>query len=161
MLAGGNARRAVFIALCGITLAACAGTGIGFPTAAPPFDQMAYQNAVSAKFETLALVDRAGDRYAVRKVDADTAAANIEKAYAYAAGQANNQLAIQAWERIRDPQGGSAGGFLRFWREKNTLPPTYRSEKRRQLTAHFDYVICIEANKQAATACPSPFGPGS
>jgi hypothetical protein len=154
MAQGQRKARGGLVLAVALFLAGCGTPGLG------PFDQRAYENAVSVKFETLGLVDRAGERFTVRKAEADQLSLHIETAYAYASGLPNNQLSTQAWQVIRDPQGGSAGGFLRLWRDKGSLPASYRTEKKRQLAQQFDYVVCLEANKQAPATCPNPIGTG-
>jgi hypothetical protein len=138
----------------------------GCQTLLPEFSAEAFRNATSLKVDTLAMVDRAGERFANRRADAEGLRQRLDAAAEFAKGLPNNQLAAQQWEVIRDPQGGSAGGFLRLWQEKGTLPPRYRAEKKAQLARQFDLVICLEANKQAPRGCadavgePLPAGPG-
>jgi hypothetical protein len=156
-----NTLRGLAIALAAASMAGCAGMSIpGFSggVVSAPFDQQAYQNAADVKALTLSVVDRAGDRYASRRTEAEALQAAIDRAYTYASAQPNNQLAIQAWSVVRNPQGGSVGEYLAQWQRRGTLPPAYRNEKRRQLAQQVDYVVCIEANKQNPTACANPFG---
>lgn len=160
MQIGANAIRGLIIAVAALFLAACGGVsipGFGGPVSAP-FDQQAYQNAADVKAMTLAIVDRAGDRFSSRRAEVDALQAAIDKGSSYASAQPNNEIAVRAWSMIRNPQGGSVGGYLALWQAKGTLPPLVRNDKKRQLAAHVDYLVCIEANKQNPTVCPSPFG---
>ena len=159
MLISRNTMRAFGVALMALVLAACAGIpAIPGSPASAPFDQLAYQNAANVKAQALALIDRAGEKYATRRAEAEALIAEIDRAYSYAQSRPNNQIATQAWEVIRNPQGGSVVAYVRTWQQRGSLPPAFRLEKRRQLAGHLDYVVCIEANKQTPTACGGPPG---
>jgi hypothetical protein len=156
MLISRNTMRGIAFALMALVLGACAGIpGIGTPASAP-FDQQAYQNAVNVRAQALVLIDRAGERYATHRVAVEALMVEIDRAYSHAQSRPNNQIATQAWEVIRNPQGGSLANYLLRWRERGVLAAGVRTERRAQIAAHLDYVVCIEANKQAPTACPNP-----
>jgi hypothetical protein len=121
--------------------------------ATAPFDPAAYQTAVQLKFETLALIDRASERYAAHKASAEALAGKYAAAYDAAAQLAGNQATAEQWLAIRDPQGASAGGVLQSWKQKGPLRPAVRAEKKRAVTRHFDRLICLEAGKQTASDC--------
>lgn len=130
----------------------------GCQSVLPEFNVEAFRNATALKVETLALVDRSGERFASRRTEAEALRTKLDAAFEFARGLPNNQLAAQQWQIIRDPQGGSAGGFLRLWQEKGTLPPRFRTSQKALLARHFDMVICLEANKQAPRGCADAVG---
>jgi hypothetical protein len=113
----------------------------------------AYKNATTLKAEVGAMVDKSGDAYASREDEVEALTTKIDAAYEFAAGLPDNALSTGQWQRMRDPEGGLYGGFVRLWREKTKTSPFYRKEKKKQLGAAFDYIICLEVNKRRARAC--------
>jgi hypothetical protein len=124
-------------------------TGCGTAT----FDPGEYQTAVQLKYETLSLLDRTGERYAARKTDAETLQSKYAAASDSAAKHTGREQIIEMWQAIRDPLGGSAGTVLQTWKDSGPLKPAVRAERKRQIAAHFDRLICLEASKQVAKDC--------
>jgi hypothetical protein len=112
-----------------------------------------YKNATTLKAEVAGLIDKSGERFSSRRREVETVSTKIDAAYEFAAGLPSNQIAAQQWQLIRDPAGGLYGDFIATWRRAGTLSPAFRTEKKRQIGQAFDYVICLEANKQAAASC--------
>jgi hypothetical protein len=115
----------------------------------------AYKNATTLKAETLSLIDKAGDSYGSRRIEAEALTTKVDAAYEFAAGLPNNQISAQQWQILRNPDGNLYGGFVRLWRKAGKLGDVYRSEKKAQLAAAFDYIICLEANKKDSKSCSS------
>jgi hypothetical protein len=113
----------------------------------------AYKNATTLKAEVAGLIDKSGERFATRKAEVEALTTRINAAYEFAAGLPNNQIAAAQWQLIRDPAGGLYGDFVAIWMRAGTLSPAFRAEKKRQIGQAFDYLICLEANKQAPTSC--------
>ena len=122
------------------------------------FDTAAFQNAVQLKFETLALIDKSGNKFAAHKTEVDALTAKYESAFDAASKTPANQAVAQAWQVIRGAQSGSAGEYFHTWRQRGTLRPVIRAEKKAQIGRHFDYVICLETAKQGGPACTNPLG---
>src|SRR5262245_11648570 len=106
----------------------------------------AYKSATTLKAEVAALVDKSDDDYASHAAEVDTLSIKIDAAYEFAAGLPNNTISTQQWQLMRDPEGGLYGGFVRVWKEKGMTSAFYRKEKKKQLEAAFDYIICLEVN---------------
>lgn len=123
------------------------------------FDAAAYKNAVDLKYETLALIDKGGGRYAAHRSQAEALTTRLDAAYVESAKIANNQAAEAQWKTIVDPGGNSAGAFLSTWKNRGAVSSAYRAEKKRIVTRHFDYVICLESSKQTAGSCVNPGAP--
>jgi hypothetical protein len=113
----------------------------------------AYKNATTLKAETEALVDKSAQPYGSSKKDIDALTTKINAAYEFAAGMPFNQISAQQWQILRDPNGTLYGEFLRVWKQQNTLGAGFRTEEKAQLDEAFDYIICLEANKQAPKVC--------
>ena len=43
---------------------------------------------------------------------------------------------------------------MEHWRNVGSVGAVYRKDKEAQINRAFDYIICLEANKQAPTVCP-------
>jgi hypothetical protein len=115
----------------------------------------AYKNATTLKAQTAGLVDKSGQKFTdhVREVEALTTQLNA--ALEFAAGIPNNELSAQQWRILVNPDGGLYGEFVSSWRTQRTTSPGYRTEKKRQLNRAFDYIICLEVNKQESKKCSS------
>ena len=145
--------RGVWVLLLGsLLLAGCA------TLAPPPFDPVAYQNDVQLKFETLALIDKSGDKFAAHQGEVQALLASYDRAVESAGKTESNLATAQAWQVIRGPN--SAGGYFQMWQQtKKSLSPRFRSEKRAQIARHFDYLICLEVARPGATSattCDNP-----
>lgn len=137
-------KRYIALAIAGLIL-----TGCGTVT----FDPGQYQTAVQLKYETLSLLDRTGERYAARRIDADSLLSRYASAADAAGKQPGNEQVIEMWQAIRDPLGGSAGTAIQLWKDKGPLKPGARAERKRLIASHFDRLICLESSKQAAKDC--------
>ena len=126
--------------------------------AVPQFDTAAFQNAVQLKFETLALIDKSGDKFAAHQSSVAALTAKYDSAFDAASKNESNQAVAQAWQVIRGAQSGSAGEYFQTWKQRGTLRPVIRAEKKAQIGRHFDYVICLETAKQGGPACTNPLG---
>jgi hypothetical protein len=126
------------------------------PACAPvqaPFNPVAQSNAAGLKAQTLALLDTAGDPYDSHVAEVDALTARIDAAASLAAASPANGLAARQWAVLRDPARGLYGGTLQLWRTQGTLSPAFRDQKKIQIGRAFDYILCLEANKQRAQAC--------
>jgi hypothetical protein len=113
-----------------------------------PYDQAAYDKATGAKAEALALMGKATGSYAAQQRQIEEVSLNLDKAYEYDRGRASNTETIKQWEILRDPDGHLFGGFLRRWREKDSLSQEYIKEKKRDIADAFDQIIGLERGKR-------------
>ncbi len=117
------------------------------------FSPEAYKNATSLKARSLSLIDRSGTPYSSLADQVETLMTDIDAAYEYSNGLPNNEISAQQWIIMRSPEEGLMGDFVAFWKENSTTRPFYREEKKKQVAQGFDYIICLEVNKQKASAC--------
>jgi len=134
-------------ALALVLLAACASIS--------PYDQAAYEKAVDAKVDTLALMAKATESYASHQKDVDALNLELDKAYEYDKGRPNNALTVQQWDLLLDPHSGLVVDFFQEWQADGTLKPAYVADKRAQVGSAFDQIIGLEAGKTK----PSPTQP--
>lgn len=116
----------------------------------------AYKNATSLKAETGALIDKSGEPYARHVEDVDELTVKINSAYEFSAGTPRNAISAAQWNILRDPDGNLYGGFVSTWKDEGTTSAAYRKAKKRQVNRAFDYIICLEANKQTFKPCGPP-----
>lgn len=136
------------------TLPACA-------PMSPPFNPVVQSNTATLKVDTLALLDRSGDFYAEHAAEVDALTARIDAAAAVASSTPQNALAARQWDVLRDPDRALWGGTIKLWKAQNTLGLSFREEKKIQVRRAFDYILCLEANKQRAQSCGDVQGGGA
>lgn len=113
----------------------------------------AYKNATTLKAETAALIDKSGESYSLHKEEVEALNTKINAAYEFAAGIPHNEITAAQWQIVRDPNRDLYGGYIRDWKRAGTVSPAFREAKKIQIGRAFDFIICLEANKQAAQQC--------
>jgi hypothetical protein len=127
----------------------------------PAFNPVVQSNTVGLKTDTLALLDKAGDRYAEHAAETDALTARINAAATVASSIPQNSLAARQWDLLRDPDRALYGGTITLWRTQDTLGLAFREEKKIQIGRAFDYILCLEANKRQAQSCGDVQGGGA
>lgn len=123
-----------------VILTACTSTSI--------FNQRAYEQNISIKVESLVLMDKADQPYSNHIDKVEKLKLDIEKAYQYAIGLPNNDETVAQWEIITDPERNSIIGFLKRWKNENTLGRTFIENAMILISDHFDQVIELESGKR-------------
>ena len=129
---------------------------LGCGTTTAPFDPAVQQNAEQLKVQTLALIDKSGNKFTASQKDVTALVARIDAAASAAAGVAMNEPVTVAWGVIRGPQSGSAVEYFNTWKQRSAMRPAIRAEKKAQIGRHFDYLICLEAAKSTGSTCNNP-----
>jgi hypothetical protein len=106
---------------------------------------MAYQQAISLKVDSLALMGKATQPYVDHETEVETLMLRIEKAYEYARGRPNNQFMTQQWEILKDPERNLLGGFIKRWHDEGSLSVSFVIEAKRQISSAFDQIIGLES----------------
>lgn len=112
-----------------------------------PFNQTAYEYATSLKVEALALMDKATEPYSTHQEEINEFMMEVEKAYEYAKGRPKNEISSQQWERLKDPNKNLLGGFMKRWKEKETLKKTFIQGAKGIVSDAFDTIIGLESGK--------------
>ncbi len=139
-------RRMLALILLPLALAACDPLIGGYSAEA-------YKNATSLKARSLAMIDRAGRSYASQQADIAALMTDIDAAYEFSKGLPRNRISARQWQLMRDPDEGLMGGFVAGWRRNGTVGGFFRGEKKTQIARAYDYIICLEVNKQRAAPC--------
>jgi hypothetical protein len=111
------------------------------------YDQAAYQHAVNAKVDTLALMSEATADYDDHQKGIESLMKELDKAYEYDRGRPLNTVTVAQWTILRDPDRNLLGGFLKIWKEKGSLGPTFVAERKDQVADAFDQIIQLESGK--------------
>jgi hypothetical protein len=120
-----------------------------------PYSLDAYKNATDLKAETQALIGESGEPYSQHTTDVKALSVKLDAAYEFANGIPKNQISATQWKILVDPNGNLIGGFLRTWSSQGTTSPAYQQEKKAQIGRAFDFIACLEVNKQQAKSCSS------
>ncbi len=145
-LLGPGLRRILALLLLPVALAACDPLIGGYSAEA-------YKNATSLKARSLAMIDRAGRSYASQQNGVEALMTDIDAAYEFANGLPKNRISAAQWQLMRDPDEGLMGGFVAGWKRNRTVGAFFRNERKQQIARAYDYIICLEVNKQKATPC--------
>ena len=111
----------------------------------PNFDKTAYEKAVSLKVDSLALMESSTEPYVTHEGEVKVLTLRLEKAYEYAKGKPKNQIITKQWAIINDPEKHQIGGFLKRWKEKETLSKLFVNEAKKTIANGFDQVIGLES----------------
>ena len=125
--------------LCLLALASCRTISL--------FDQAAYENAVSAKVDTLVLMGKATGSYSAHQKEIEAVKRELEKAYEYDLGRPLNKITAAQWQILLDPNRDLVGGFLKMWKNNDSLGATFIAEKKLQIAEAFDQIIGLESGK--------------
>ena len=116
----------------------------------------AYKNATTLKADVAGLVSQSTDAYSNHTNDIKNLTLKLNEAYEFSKGEANNETSTAQWELLLKPDGALYYGFLSKWMEHGSLNTTQVGNWKTLLDRAFDYIICLEANKQSSSACPKP-----
>jgi hypothetical protein len=116
------------------------------------YDQAAYEHAVNAKVDTLALVGKATEPYASNVKGIEALNLELNKAYEYDKGRPLNQKTLQLWEQLLvektdDPDSGIYPRFLHIWQRQGTISSAAVTGKQQRIALAFDEIIGLESGK--------------
>lgn len=131
------------LAPLGILLLALAGCA---PSIAP-FSEHAYEQAVSLKVESLALMGAATEPFGDHADAVEALRTELEKAHQFALGRPKNEISAQQWAILTAPDRNLLGGFLARWEAQDSLSPVFVSEAQRLVADAFDTIIGLESGK--------------
>jgi hypothetical protein len=129
----------VLLFFAGIVLSSCSSVSV--------FSPEAYQQAVNLKVESLDLMSFATLPYPEFEEEVAFLNTGLDKAYEYAKGRPNNEFSTQQWEILIDPDGNLLGGFLKRWKEEDTLSSMFVTEMQGLVGDAFDTIIGLESGK--------------
>jgi len=111
------------------------------------FSEQAYQQAVTLKIESLAVMDEAHEPFDSHHDEVTELKKQLEIAHEYAKGRPNNQITTRQWEILADSSRNLLGGFLKRWKDSGTLSATFIQEAKGLVSDGFDTIIGLESGK--------------
>lgn len=116
---------------------------------ANPYSAEAFRQATSIKAKSLALIEKGTEPYSTHKTTADALLVEIAEAYEFARGrgQKTSDEAAQQWAIVRDPEGGSVGGFINEWKSRGRMSAFTVEELGPVIALQFDRIIELETGR--------------
>jgi hypothetical protein len=112
-----------------------------------PFNQYSFDETARLKVESLSLIRKAKQPYAVHAQKADSVMAGMNSAYRDALLRSKNLESLKQWEILLDPEQGSLAGTIRKWKWSGTLPADTIAAARKRIARNFDEISRLEGNK--------------
>ncbi len=109
------------------------------------YDKIAYQQVTSIKVDSLAIMEKAVEKYPVHEACVYELMIEIEKAYEYAKGRPKNEIVTRQWEILKDPDRHLLGGFISRWKNKGQLSTVFVREAKNNIAKAFDQIIGLES----------------
>ncbi|PHS08814.1 MAG: hypothetical protein COA88_06190 [Kordia sp.] len=126
---------------CSILITSCGSIKIAI------YDQYSYQQEVSLKIETKALLEHATEEYAIYKDQITHVLLEMEKMEEYEKNKPDNAISYQMWHLMTDADRNSVAGLFKRWKEKGQLPVVFTQEASVQVMGAFDALIKYEVSK--------------
>ncbi|WP_234864124.1 hypothetical protein [Flavihumibacter fluminis] len=112
-----------------------------------PYDQYVYKESTSLKVDALKLMDKAEKTYNTQEKEIEKLTDQLDKLYEYELHRKKNQLRIQMWELLRNPEKNLLGGFLSRWKKEGQLSPGFITEAKIIVGKAFDQLAELESGK--------------
>ena len=111
------------------------------------FDQYAYTQGTALKVDAMNIMDKATKPYASQQAGIEDVTTRIEKAYEYEKHRPQNLFTVKMWEIVKNPDRNLFGGFIKRWKEKDTLSTAFINEAKIQVGEAFDMIVELESKK--------------
>jgi hypothetical protein len=111
------------------------------------FDQHAYIQTTSLKVDALHVMGLATNDYTAHVQDVETFELNLQKLYEYEKNRPKNDITIEMWDKLMNPEGHLLGGFIKRWKEENKLGSIYVQEAQLLVGKAFDQIAGLESKK--------------
>lgn len=123
-----------------ISLAGCATISV--------YDPYSYSQTTDLKEDALELMDLAVDEYSGHEGEANSFLAKIEKALDYEKTRQHNEIIIEMWVKLTDPDGTLLGSFIKMWKEEGKLSETFVEEAKGSINEAFNKILELEEGKK-------------
>jgi len=111
------------------------------------FDKYSYKETISAKIESLALMDKATESYNDHEAAVETLTKSMLKIYEYEKHRTRNNETLRMWEIILDPGKHLLSGFFVKWKSDDHLNKAFIDQVKIQVEKGFDIIIDLENKK--------------
>ncbi len=111
------------------------------------YDQYSYQQTISVKVESEALIDKATDSFSSHKAEVNDLILDLKKLVEYEKNKPNNEITYAMLKLMADQDKSLLAGFLKRWEDEQQLSQVFTNEAKAQIMEAFDLIIKYEANK--------------
>ena len=111
------------------------------------YDQYSYQQTISVKVESEALIEKATDSFSSHKAEVNDLILDLKKLVEYEKNKPNNEITYAMLKLMADQDKSLLAGFLKRWEEEQQLSQVFTNEAKAQIMEAFDLIIKYEANK--------------
>lgn len=111
------------------------------------FDQYAYAQTTSLKVDALNIMSLAVDDESKYQEKINKLMDDLQKIYEYEKGRPKNEITIQQWEILLDPNGHLLGGFIARWKNEGRLRQMFVDETKNLVSDSFDIISGLESGK--------------
>ena len=111
------------------------------------FDQYAYAQGTALKVDALNIMNKATKPYASQLAGIEEVSTRIEKAYEYEKHRPKNLFTVKMWEIVKSPDHNLFGGFIKRWKEQDTLSAAFINQVKIQVAQGFDMILELESKK--------------
>ncbi len=111
------------------------------------FSGQAYQQDVTLKVESLALMNKADEPFEKHAKEINKLKEKMEIAFEYARGRPKNGISTRQWKIMISPERHLMGGFLQRWQDKSVLSPYFIKQASKNISEAFDSIIYLESGK--------------
>lgn len=119
-----------------------------FSCSASKYDQYSYNEAVSLKAESLALMSKANENYTLHENDVNSLNSDLNKILSYEKKRSNNSETVQMYKLLTDPNGNLLGAFFKKWKSSGTMESVFITQFKTQVSDAFDSIIDLEKAKR-------------
>ena len=111
------------------------------------YNEYAYQQTTSLKVDVMQVMDMAVDSFSLHKKELAALQLKVDKAYEYEIHRPKNQVTIDMWQLLKDPNKNLLGGYLKYWKQHEKLDTIFIQEAKQQVGAAFDKIAELESGK--------------
>ncbi|MFD0861938.1 hypothetical protein ACFQ1M_06945 [Sungkyunkwania multivorans] len=111
------------------------------------FDQYSYQQAISLKIESKALLNKAVEPYTDHEQEVEDLKKEVEKMIEYEKNKENNNFTYKMWEVLADEDKNLLAGLLKRWKDQGQLSQVFVDQASPQVMEAFDLLIKYEGQK--------------
>jgi hypothetical protein len=111
------------------------------------FDHYAYIQTTSVKVETLNVMELAVTDYTLNAPAVRDVESQIRKIYEYEKNRPKNDITVNLWNKLRDPERNLYGGFIARWKSEGTLNKTFIDNAQDLISDAFDQILQLESKK--------------
>ena len=111
------------------------------------YDQYSYQQTISLKVESEALIEHATDNFSNHEDEVNDLVLDLKKLVEYEKNKPNNEITYAMLKLMADQDKSLLAGFLKRWEDEQQLSQVFTNEAKAQIMEAFDLIIKYEANK--------------